>query len=125
MKRILIIILVSVLVLGGSIGSFLVFGTYSNGSRVGTLVKFSKKGVVFKTYEGQLTTGGFTPEDDGGLTNIWEFSVQRGEDQVRQSIEKAMEEGTKVRLHYTEKYYQYDWRGDTKYFVYMVEELDE
>ncbi len=125
MKKILIIILVSVLVLGGGIGSFLVFGTYSSGTRVGTLVKFSKKGYVFKTYEGQLTIGGFTPDNDGALSNVWEFSVQRGEEEVRQEIEAAMEKGEKVRLHYREMYYQYDWRGDTKYFVYDVEEIQE
>jgi flagellar basal body-associated protein FliL len=125
MKRILIIVLVSVLVIGLGAGSFAVFGTYSNGTRVGTLVKFSKKGYVFKTYEGQLTVGGFTPSDDGELSNIWEFSVKRGEDEVRQQIEQAMEEGEKVRLYYKEMFYQFDWRGDTKYFVYQVEDIEE
>lgn len=32
--------------------------TYSEGTRAGQLIKFSEKGVVFKTYEGELNMGG-------------------------------------------------------------------
>ncbi|NQY06279.1 MAG: hypothetical protein HRT68_08875, partial [Flavobacteriaceae bacterium] len=48
--------------------------TYSEGSRAGQLIKISKKGILFKTYEGQLNTGGFQMSE-GIQGNIWEFSI--------------------------------------------------
>ena len=125
MKRILIFTLITILVLALIGGSVAVFGTFSSGSRVGYVIKFSKKGLVFKTYEGQLNVGGFTPNNEGDLSNIWEFSTYRSDDAIRSAIEEAMESGDKVRLHYKEKLFQFDWRGDTKYFIYQVDQIDE
>lgn len=125
-KRILIITGI-ILVIGGLVGgSIAVFGTFSDGSRVGKLVKFSKKGVVFKTYEGQLNVGGFAKDSDGDISpNVWSFSVYRGDDAIVRAIDRAMDEGQTVKLHYKEKFYQFDWRGDSKYFIYQVEEVDD
>ena len=125
MKRIIFITLFSVLLIGGGIGSYVVFGTYSDGSRVGNLVKFSRKGVVFKTYEGELDKGGLDQNADGDLSEIWKFSVHRGDEAIIQSINTAMEKGQIVRLHYKEKFYQFDWRGDTKYFIDQVDVIDD
>ncbi|MEL6842933.1 MAG: 6-phosphogluconate dehydrogenase [Bacteroidota bacterium] len=125
MKRILIIILVSVVVIGGIAGAISVFGTFSDGIRSGQIVKFSKKGIAFKTYEGQLAIRGFDEGDNGAMSNIWEFSVERDKMEVRQEIERAMEKGYDVRLHYKEYFFQFDWRGDTKYFVYDVEKVED
>lgn len=125
MKRVLIITLITIVVLGGIVGSISVFGTFSDGIRSGQIVKFSKKGIAFKTYEGQLAIRGFDEGDNGAMSNIWEFSVQRDEMEIRQEIENAMEKGHDVRLHYKEYFFQFDWRGDTKYFVYDVEEVQE
>jgi hypothetical protein len=35
--------------------------TYSDGNRAGILIKFSKKGYIFKTHEGELNLGGINP----------------------------------------------------------------
>jgi hypothetical protein len=40
--------------------AFVTFRSYSDGTRVGTLTKLSRKGYIFKTHEGQLMTGGMT-----------------------------------------------------------------
>jgi hypothetical protein len=125
-KRILIITGIILLLVGSIGGSIAVFGTYSDGYRAGKLVKFSKKGVVFKTYEGQLNVGGFAKDSDGDISpNVWSFSVYRGDDAIVQAIDRAMDEGQDVKLHYKEKFYQFDWRGDSKYFIYQVEEVDD
>ncbi len=123
-KRVLIISGVVLLLIGLIGGSIAVFGTYSDGSRVGKIIKFSKKGLVYKTYEGELSLGAVSTGDDGSLTEKWEFSVQRGEDEIIQGINQAMDDGYEVRLFYKEKYYQFDWRGETKYFIWKVEKVE-
>ncbi|MEO0471408.1 MAG: hypothetical protein AAF206_17390 [Bacteroidota bacterium] len=125
MKRIILIVLLSVLVIGGGAGSYAVFGTLSDGSRVGNMVKFSRKGVVFKTYEGELNLGGLAQNAGGDLSEIWKFSVHRGDESIIQEINTAMEKGHRVRLHYKEKFFQFDWRGDTKYFIDQVDIVED
>jgi len=102
---------------------FLLYADYSSGVRAGVPVKFSKKGVVFKTYEGELNVGGLTNSPDGAIPTTWSFSVRRSDDKVHQDMERAMTEHKRVKLHYSEKYVQLFWRGDTKYFVREVELL--
>ena len=41
------------------------------------------------------------------------------------SIDEAVKEGYRVKLYYKEKYFQFDWRGKTKYFIYEVEIIEE
>lgn len=125
-KRVMIILLVTILLVGGVGGSIAVFGTYSSGSRVGQIVKFSKKGVVFKTYEGDLNVGGFAKDSDGDISpNVWAFSVYRNDDAIVRAIDDAMDKGHPVKLHYKEKFFQFQWRGDTKYFIYQVEKVED
>lgn len=105
------------------VGSFFVFGTYSLGYRAGNVMKVSKKGVVFKTWEGQLNVGGLQGGETASdvATTVWDFSLTN--EAVVEDIEAAVDEGTRVKLHYREKYMQFDFRGDTKYIVYKVEKV--
>jgi hypothetical protein len=113
--------MVGLLILGllSATGFFLVSNyTYSKGARAGTLIKLSKKGVMFKTYEGQLNLGGFKTEAAEGISgNIWEFSVWK--DDIYQELQNY--EGHQVKLHYREIIRPMPWQGKTKYFVYKAE----
>jgi len=111
-KLLLFIVLVSVLVLTGL---YLYFNyTYSEGSRAGMLVKFSNKGYVFKTYEGELNLGGINPLPGNTIANnIWKFSVK--DDSIGELLKSK--EGQMLRLHYKEKVRNMPWQGDTKFFV--------
>jgi len=67
---------------------------YSDGERAGILQKFSRKGWVCKTYEGELAlyvVGGVAPQ-------IWEFSVR--DPKLAAELEQAV--GERVQLHYSE-----------------------
>jgi hypothetical protein len=67
---------------------------YSEGERAGVLQKFSRKGWICKTYEGELAqyvVGGVAPQ-------IWYFST-RDKDLAKQ-LSSAV--GDQIRLHYTE-----------------------
>ncbi len=110
----LIILLLAILA-----GSVAVFANYSDGYRVGRVIKLSRKGYVFKTWEGQLNLEALS-QDRG----IWEFSVHRSDEEIRAEINEAVEQGYRVKLYYKEKLFQFDWRGNTKYFVYDVEKVE-
>ncbi|PYT10037.1 MAG: hypothetical protein DMF49_00325 [Acidobacteria bacterium] len=68
--------------------------SYSDGERAGILQKFSRKGWICKTYEGELamtTVPGVAP-------TLWSFSVR--DQTVARQIESVV--GKRVVLHYTE-----------------------
>ena len=116
-----IIVILLALTIGGY---FLFFATYSSGYRVGTIIKMSKRGIIFKTNEGQLHTGGVTAGGDGELaSSIWDFSVSRGNEPILQAISDASIDQNRVKLLYDEKFYQWSFFGDTKYFITGVEIL--
>jgi hypothetical protein len=92
--RISVVILTVILL--GIVGwtFFALSWAYSEGERAGVLQKFSRKGWVCKTYEGELAqyvVGGMAPQ-------IWHFSTR--EEQLARRLSKAV--GQQVRVHYTE-----------------------
>lgn len=71
--------------------------TYSDGNRAGYIQKFSRKGWVCKTHEGELamtTVPGLAPV-------LWGFTVW--DEQVASDLARAM--GKRVILHYNEYRY--------------------
>ena len=92
--------------------------TKSEGTRSGILFKISKKGIVFKTYEGQLQLAGATIMNK---ESVWEFSATNAE--VYQTLQNL--EGKHVRLYYHEITDSFPWQGDTNYLVYKAEEVKE
>ncbi len=94
--------------------------TYSDGNRAGRLIKFSHKGYVFKTYEGELNLGGINATNGGVMiNNMWQFSV--ADKSVADTLSKL--EGKDISLHYNEKISTLPWRGDSKYIVDRVVEV--
>ncbi|MUP47127.1 6-phosphogluconate dehydrogenase [Gramella sp. BOM4] len=115
MKRILGYILGGILILGLLYFAFIYFIPYSEGTRSGELIKFSKKGVVSKTWEGEISQG-------ISGAQIFQFSVM---DKEKEVIEKLQEyEGNYVRLTYVERYDTFFFWGDTKYFITEVEKAE-
>ena len=84
--------------------------SYSVGERAGVLQKFSRKGWICKTYEGevaQYVVGGVAPQ-------IWYFSVR--DDAVAQQLFKVV--GQNVQLRYREhRGIPTSCFGDTPYFA--------
>ena len=92
--RILLWLVVVIVVGSGVWTAFTLSWAYSEGDRAGVLQKFSKKGWLCKTYEGELAlyiVGGVAPQ-------IWQFST-RDED-LAKSFSGAV--GKNIQLHYTE-----------------------
>lgn len=120
MKK-LIALLVLVCLVGGA-GWFAFAADYSDGFRVGQIIKFSRSGYVFKTWEGTLDFGYLQQDPTIGVaTRLWDFSVLDGDEQVRRDMDAAISGNYKVKLFYHEKYVRWSFRGDTKHFVYKLE----
>jgi hypothetical protein len=113
MKKTLFGILGGILLLFIAWFAFIYFVPYSEGTRSGELIKFSKKGVISKTWEGEISQG-------ISGAQIFQFSVL---DNNQEAIEALQEnEGNYVRLKYVERYATFFFWGDTKYFITEVEE---
>lgn len=88
--------------------------SYSDGNRAGYIQKFSNKGWVCKTHEGELamtTVPGVAPI-------LWGFSVW--DEKVASQLGQAM--GKRLVLHYKEyRYLPTNCFGETAYFVDHIE----
>lgn len=116
MKKIIFsIVLILGLIITGYF-AFVYYVSYSEGYRAGELIKFSRKGVVFKTWEGELSQG-------VSEAQRFEFSVEEKENQVISDLKDL--QGKMVKLTYKERYATFPWMGDTKYYVILVEEPKE
>lgn len=117
MKKFKLILIVVVLIVVGLL-YFYFFGEKSNGMVAGTLSKLSNKGLIFKTWEGDLFKGMFIGESSAaaGNTNMWQFSV-KDDQQLIDKLNNYMGTGQRVQLHYSQKWVTLPWRGDTPYIV--------
>lgn len=104
---------------------FIYYANYSTGVRAGIVLKVSKKGAIFKTYEGQLDIMSFgAVKSDNQLSQTFEFSVYKADKDIITQLEQVAMSGQRVNLQYEEKYAVLPWRGSTKYFVVGVESTD-
>jgi hypothetical protein len=91
--------------------------TYSSGMRVGFVQKFSKKGWLCKTWEGELAMVNIP----GALSQIFTFSVRS--DSVAAAINEAMSKG-RLELQYDEhRGVPNSCFGETPYFVKGVRSI--
>lgn len=122
MKKALIFTLIILMAVAFGIFSFLYWGIYDEGVRAGNVLRISKQGVIWKTYEGQLDLASF-----GALKNVsplagtFDFSVEPHSDSIVKLLEKVSLSGERVNLRYIKRYVIFPWRGKTKYFVRGVE----
>ena len=108
-----------VLVVGGLVGFtwLTLHWSYSSGERAGYVQKFSKKGWVCKTWEGEMAMVTMP----GTLSEKFPFTVR--DDGVDAAINKVL--GKRVALHYE----QHRWLpsscfGETEYFVTGVQVME-
>lgn len=88
--------------------------SYSEGYRAGILQKFSHKGYVCKTWEGELAMTSVP----GVAPTIWNFSVR--DDSAAKRLADAI--GSRVKLHYTEhRGVPTECFGTTSYYVDSVQ----
>ena len=90
------------------------FYTYSDGYRAGLLQKFSRKGTLFKTYEGELILSSVSGSNNVVIASEkFLFSV------IGDSLSARLDtlQGKNVIVHYRQKNAPLFWRGDSPYLV--------
>lgn len=100
---------------------------YSNGEKVGNLIEFTRKGLIWKSWEGRLNLTQ-TGMNTSGEPFSFSFDNDRGDQQALIDLMKqAQVEGWKLKIRYHEVA-GWNWlsnRGETDYFVDAVEVLDK
>lgn len=120
-------LLIIILVLVAGTYSLLYYGIYDEGVRAGNVVRISKKGVIYKTYEGQLNLQSFGALKGSAspFLETFDFSVEKNRPEIIRELEAVALSGERVNLHYIKRYTKFPWRGETKYFITSVEREGE
>ncbi|HZL76509.1 MAG TPA: hypothetical protein VFB97_02295 [Bacteroidales bacterium] len=93
------------------------FFTYSEGYRAGLLQKFSNKGVIFKTYEGEMILSSVSSSRDVAIASEkFLFTV------INKNLVREFDtlQGSTIIVHYRQKNSTVFWRGDSPYLVDSV-----
>jgi len=91
--------------------------SYSTGNRVGFIQKFSKRGWIFNTWEGELAMVNFP----GSTAEIFAFTVRDAD--VAAAVNDDL--GKRVAVTYEQHKGLPRIFGDTEYFVIKVKKVDE
>ena len=111
-------VLVAVVLLVAGYFLFVFNWSYSEGERAGWIQKFSSKGWLCKTWEGEMAMVSMP----GSMSEKFLFTVW--DDATAEEINKLM--GKRVALHYEEKVgIPTSCFGDTRYFVTKVSLVEE
>ena len=117
--KLLIAAIILIPVVGITLWTAIALGySYSSGERVGYLNKFSRKGWLCKTYEGEVSMVNLP----GQLAGAFQFTVR--DDSIAALINKA--QGQRVAVSYTQhKGLPTSCFGETDYFVKGVKVLGQ
>ncbi len=116
-KRIFKWILFLVILFLGILIYWKYFFTYSQGYRAGLLQKFSNKGAIFKTYEGEMILSSVSSNRDIALASEKFLFTVTNKTLIRQFDTL---QGEMVIVHYKQKNKAVFWRGDSPYLVDSV-----
>ena len=120
------IILISLLIIGAAVFSFMYWATYESGVMAGKVLRISEKGVAFKTYEGKINLETFGAlKGVSPIAESFDFSVEKSETELIKELEQVALSGERVNLYFIKRYVAFPWRGDTKYFATRVERLPQ
>ncbi len=96
------------------------FYTYSNGFRAGLLQKFSHKGNIIKTYEGEMILSSVSTNTNVAIASEkFYFSVTS--EKLAQQLDTI--QGQMVIVHYQQKNGVLFWHGDSEYLVDSVKRI--
>ena len=99
-------------------GAFMQWG-FSDGTRSGMVVKLSSKGLLFKSWEGELMLG------SANSGQPWDFSITRAsinEEELADALSQAQISGHRVTVSYHQGPYL-PWHQETSYSVLSVQEV--
>jgi hypothetical protein len=117
-------IVIWAVVLGVAAFCFMYFVSYEDGFWAGKILSVSKKGVMFKTYEGKINMETFgSLKGVSPIVESRDFSVEKSNPDLIKELEEVALRGERVNLFFVKYYFAFPWRGDTKYFAIKIERL--
>ncbi|HAF27879.1 MAG TPA: hypothetical protein DCG75_02425 [Bacteroidales bacterium] len=120
MKRNLFIVITLILVILSVFIYWKYSFTYSEGYRAGLLQKFSYKGSIFKTYEGEMILSSISSNTNVALASEkFYFSVTNSN--LAHQLDTI--QGQNVIVHYVQKNGALIWRGESEYIVDSVKSI--
>ena len=111
MRKILVYGILAVVLAASAYIAALYYATFSEGIRTGELIKFSHKGYVFKTWEGELSQG---------LSGSQKFAFSVMDNQPEVIEQMKQNQGKFVKIEYIERYGTFSWWGETNYYITKV-----
>jgi hypothetical protein len=109
MRKIIFFVVLILLLAGTGYVYWFYYNRFEDGRREGILYSFSRRGNVFKTYEGVIIQPGLRPARQGGLnTNEFYFSVT--DEALADSLKKCT--GMQIEVHYNRFRKHLPWRGE-------------
>lgn len=109
MKKFVFLFIVFILIFGAGYVYWFYYNSFSDGTREGNLYKFSRKGNIFKTFEGEMVQPGLRSMQAGTInSNNFYFSVI--DVKIADSLNKII--GKNVSVHYIQYRKCLPWRGD-------------
>ncbi|TYC18130.1 6-phosphogluconate dehydrogenase [Bizionia gelidisalsuginis] len=111
MKKILALIVLALILITAGYYTFIYYVPFSEGTRSGELIKFSNRGLIIKTWEGEISQG-------ISGAQIFSFSVEQDKIDVIKDLQDF--QGKYVKVSYLERYGSFFWLGDTNHFITSV-----
>lgn len=119
-KKIFFVFLTLIVIITGMFIYGKYFYTYSNGYRAGLLQKFSHKGNIIKTYEGEMILSSVTGNQNVAIASEKFFFTVTDKNLANQ-LDTI--QGQMVIVHYQQKNGALFWRGDSPYLVDGVKRI--
>ena len=119
-RKALYLLLTLTVIIAGIFIYWKYFYTFSDGYRAGLLQKFSHKGNIFKTYEGEMILSSVSSTMNVAIASEkFYFSV------ISQSLARQLDtiQGQMVIVHYRQKNGVLFWHGDSEYLVDSIKRI--
>ena len=112
LRKIIIYFFTTIVLIATAYFLFVYYASYSKGDHSGELIKFSNKGYLFKTWEGEMSQG------TTGM-QTFKFSVLDKDKKVIEDLKEL--QGHFIKVTCMERYRTFPWWGDSNYFVTDVQ----
>ena len=117
MKKLLFWFLILIVLFSGIFFYWKYSFTYSDGYRAGLLQKFSRKGTLFKTYEGEMILSSIQSSSNVAIASE-KFLFSVTDATLANKLDRL--QGQNIVVHYLQKNAPLAWRGESEYIVDSV-----
>ena len=81
-----------------------------DGEKVGTIIKLSKEGVVFKTWEAEIIRGGMSNGSGGFSAKPFYFTID--DETMLPQVQSAFDSQKEVKIHYKRRLYLWTFSSE-------------